>query len=116
MGKILVVDDSPAILLMVQDNLVDLGHVVETLPSSDGVVDRVRTWRPDVVLLDILLGPRNGWAVLADLHALPRCPAVYMMSAGFITSDAACRLLGAQGFVSKAGDFLGAVERAVGTT
>jgi CheY-like chemotaxis protein len=61
MGKrILVADDDPAILEVLQIMLEDDGYVVETVAESLTVA-RVEASRPDLILLDIRLpGPDGG--------------------------------------------------------
>ena len=91
MSKVLVVDDNAAHRTLLDDALTLAGHTVQTWPSSMGVVARIAQWAPAVVLLDVILPPRNGWAVLADIRQAHLPVRVYMMSAGFPVTAAAAR-------------------------
>ncbi len=67
--RVLVVEDDPALLGMLEDALVLSGCRV--LLASDGqtAIDRIRTEEPDIVLLDIALPVLDGWGVLEHLGA-----------------------------------------------
>ena len=70
-ARILVVDDDPHARELVQRNLAREGFDVRA--AADGVagVGLARSWRPDVILLDVMMPGRDGWAVLAELKADP---------------------------------------------
>jgi CheY-like chemotaxis protein len=82
---ILVVDDSPTILKLVQLVLTKAGHDVTT--ADDGAAGLVcaRTERPSLILLDYLLPERDGLDICADLAAdesLRALPVVLMSARG----------------------------------
>lgn len=68
MAKLLVVDDEPAIRLLLQAILAQEGHEVET--AADGVEALVAVERdlPDVVLLDLAMPNMDGWHFLEELR------------------------------------------------
>ena len=70
MAKVLVVDDEPAIRLLMQAILAQEGHEVET--ASDGVDALASVTRdlPDVVLLDLAMPNMDGWHFLEELRSL----------------------------------------------
>ena len=61
--RILIVDDEPDLLEMVQINLEMEGY--ECLVAFDGfrALDRVRKERPDLIILDVMLPGLNGYKV-----------------------------------------------------
>ena len=66
MSKILIVDDEPHIRLLLQQTLEDLeDEGVELLTAPDGLaaVELVKTERPDLVLLDVMMPKMNGFEV-----------------------------------------------------
>lgn len=67
MAKILVVDDSPALLELYSFTLNSEGHEVET--AKDGVegLEKIKKFSPDIVLLDILMPNKDGFEVLKEL-------------------------------------------------
>jgi len=70
MAKVLVVDDEPAIRLLLQAILSQEGHDVET--AADGIegLTAIQHELPDVVLLDLAMPHMDGWHFLEELRAL----------------------------------------------
>jgi protein-histidine pros-kinase len=70
-ARILVVDDEPDVLLLCR--LVLEGHGHDVVEASDGreALMAVRTERPDLVVLDVMLPDLDGWHVLAALRENP---------------------------------------------
>jgi DNA-binding response OmpR family regulator len=66
---ILVVDDEPGIVEIVRVNLEIEDYRVIT--AYDGVegLDAVRTERPDLVILDVMMPRMSGWEVLRHIEA-----------------------------------------------
>ena len=75
--KILIVDDSPTERMYLTDILVKNGYAVSTADSAEGVLERIRAERPDLVLMDVVMPGTNGFQVTRsiakapDLAALP---------------------------------------------
>ncbi len=72
--KILLVDDDNDILEAVQMSLQSEGY--EVLLAHDGAEALVCVERdaPDLIVLDLVMPRRTGWAVVDRIHASP-CPA-----------------------------------------
>ena len=51
-GRILVVDDDPAVTRFLAGDLAGEGYVVDVLSDADGAVDRAATVKPDLLLLE----------------------------------------------------------------
>ncbi len=68
---ILVVDDQPHIVRLIQVNLEKEGFRVVT--AADGVEGmlRVRETRPDLVILDVIMPRKDGFEVLREIKADP---------------------------------------------
>lgn len=62
-NKILIVDDSPTERLYLTDILVKHGYTVSTADNADGVLERIRAERPDLVLMDVVMPGTNGFQV-----------------------------------------------------
>jgi DNA-binding NtrC family response regulator len=79
--RILIIDDDPIVLHILQAILSDAGHEVQTAESADQALAAVRRWEPDVVVLDVMLPDRSGESLLLELRTqLPTLP-VIMLSA-----------------------------------
>jgi DNA-binding NtrC family response regulator len=67
--KVLVVDDEPHIRMLYQEELEAAGYQVAVSDGSDKIVPLIAAERPDVVVLDIKLGPdRSGLDLLQDIR------------------------------------------------
>ncbi|MBK0380781.1 response regulator [Mucilaginibacter segetis] len=60
MRRILAVDDDKDILEVLQLILEDSGYEVETLSDGHFLMDKIRDTKPDLILLDIMLGNLDG--------------------------------------------------------
>jgi CheY-like chemotaxis protein len=68
LGRILVVDDEPEVTSTIADVLVELGYVVEIAGDGAEAIGLVSQFRPEVVLLDVLMPGVSGAEVLAWLR------------------------------------------------
>lgn len=66
--KILLVDDEPHILLVVQKRLEHLGYEVITANNGKEALVAAREGKPDLILLDILMPEMDGVACLQNLQ------------------------------------------------
>ncbi|MCB9439606.1 MAG: response regulator transcription factor [Mycolicibacterium sp.] len=65
-ARVLVVEDSEAIREMVSEALTDAGYVTATRPDGAGLEDVLEGFRPDLVVLDVMMPGRDGF-VLVDV-------------------------------------------------
>jgi two-component system, cell cycle response regulator DivK len=72
MATIVIVEDQPDSLKLLVTLLTLKGHAVIGMGSGDNLVETMRTHRPppQLVLLDIQLPKRDGFALLGDLKAI----------------------------------------------
>ena len=71
MARILVVEDSPDNMKLVRTLLTLKGHEVTGLPGGDGLLETVDRTEPELVLMDIQLPGKDGFALLAELRESP---------------------------------------------
>jgi DNA-binding response OmpR family regulator len=69
--KILVVDDEPDIVELLEFNLKAEGYEVIIARTGLEALDRARTALPDLIVLDLMLPELDGMAVSEILHRLP---------------------------------------------
>jgi two-component system OmpR family response regulator len=67
--RILVVDDTPALLDVIRTCLEGEGYQVRTCLESRHAVRMAQEDHPDVIMLDVVMPEVSGWEVLAELRA-----------------------------------------------
>ena len=65
--KILVVDDDPQALDLIEAMLIPAGYYVLTLADSTRVINTAREVKPDLILLDIMMPFEDGYTILNKL-------------------------------------------------
>jgi len=65
--KVMVVDDAPSDLRMMESILRSAGHDVVAYAHGERIEDEVAAHQPDLVLLDIVMPERNGYEILRAL-------------------------------------------------
>lgn len=68
-GRILVVDDEPQIRRIMRTELTGAGYEIEDAKTGEEALDKVRVFRPDLVLLDINMPGMGGLAACRSLRA-----------------------------------------------
>ena len=68
-GRILVVDDEPQIRRIMRTTLTASGYEVEDAKSGEEALEKVRAYRPDLVLLDINMPGMGGLAACRAIRA-----------------------------------------------
>src|ERR1700742_4502042 len=103
--RLLIVEDDEALARVLVDNFAFCGFDVEWVGDGAGVVDRVRSRRPDLVLLDIGLPGTDGFTLCGLIRESGRTP-VIMLTARDQKRDKLRGLeLGADDYVTKPFDF-----------
>jgi two-component system alkaline phosphatase synthesis response regulator PhoP len=118
--SVLVVDDEPQVVWVLQYSLEAEGYT--TLSARDGAaaLEAVDLFRPKLVLLDIMMPTLDGWSVLQELAKLPEeiRPRVVVVSALTSLRDRAkAAELGADAYCPKpfnVEDLLGVVHELEG--
>lgn len=77
--KIVVVNDSPDFVDMVDIILEGEGYEVRSCSEGRQAIAVIREWRPDLVLLDIRMEGLSGWETLDRLNADPQTSGVRVL-------------------------------------
>jgi two-component system, OmpR family, alkaline phosphatase synthesis response regulator PhoP len=67
--RILVVDDDKQIVRLVQSYLEQAGYTVLTAADGATALRTIRTERPDLVVLDLMLPDQDGWSITRTVRA-----------------------------------------------
>ena len=102
MSKILIVEDEPDMVLGLKDNFEFEGYEVLTAPDGAVGLERARTQKPDLVILDIMLPKLSGLEVCKALRGEGFEAPIIMLTARGQEIDKVVGLeLGADDYVTK---------------
>jgi DNA-binding response OmpR family regulator len=71
MYTVMVVDDDPGICEIFSVFLKQNGYQVYTVPGGRECLDLLKTTVPDLILLDIMMEPMDGWDALSAIRTNP---------------------------------------------
>jgi CheY-like chemotaxis protein len=71
MSKILITEDDPLMSRLYQKIFTFEGHEVETAENGEVGLEKVRSYQPDIILLDVMMPKMNGLQVLEKLKLDP---------------------------------------------
>ncbi|MEA2719571.1 MAG: two-component system, OmpR family, response regulator MprA [Candidatus Eremiobacteraeota bacterium] len=100
-SRVLVVDDERAIREMLEISLEHRGFEVRSTADGVAALAETRAWRPDAILLDVMLPKMDGITLLAELRRITEAP-ILMVSARNELADRVAGLeRGADDYISK---------------
>ena len=101
-GKVFLLDDEELIVTVLAKTLSAENYEVFSENECEGVVQKIKTFKPDVVLLDIRMPTRSGIEILKDLKNSGINTQVVMLTADD-TAETAVRAmkLGAADYLRK---------------
>jgi DNA-binding response OmpR family regulator len=70
--RVLVVDDDPVIVRLLEVNFRLEGFHVRTASNGEEALEKAADERPDVVVLDVMMPGLDGWEVCARLREDPK--------------------------------------------
>src|SRR5688572_4113960 len=102
--KVLLVDDDPDIIELLQYNLTKEGYEVASAENGKKAIETALTFSPDIILLDVMMPVMDGIAACRHLRELKRFKETYIL---FLTaraeefSEVAAFEAGADDFITK---------------
>jgi DNA-binding response OmpR family regulator len=104
MAKILLVDDHPDIVRLLEISLKAEGHEIVTARNGVEALEAVNRDRPDLMILDVVMPELDGYRVLSRIRSSPalRDMVIVMLTVRDQPGDVALGLdLGADFYLSK---------------
>lgn len=98
---ILVVDDERNIVQLVKLYLGNEGYQVETAYSGQEALDKFRSLRPDLVILDLMMPEIDGWEVCRIIRRESDVPIIILTARGEDVDKIVGLELGADDYVTK---------------
>ena len=103
-ARVLVIDDSPTIVRVVQLVLTKAGFTVEAAADGEAGLAAARAHRPDLILLDFVMPKMNGYQVCRELAAdagLRDVPVVLMSAKGDQVGERFVKVMGIVDYITK---------------
>ncbi len=102
MVKVLLADDDFTMVALLKTLLGMEGYQVATLLDKTGnIMENIRREKPDILLIDIFLGTRNGMDVVRQIRAIPDMKDLKIVMVSGIDKTEECLAAGANAFLLK---------------
>ena len=69
--KILIVDDSPTERYFLTDILAKAGYSVSTSENGEGILDKIKADKPQLILMDVVMPGQNGFQLTRTINRTP---------------------------------------------
>ena len=101
-SRVLVVEDEPALARGLADHFRDEGYDVRVVGRGDQAIPALREYRPQLVVLDVVLPGRSGLDVVRELRAAgDRVPVLMLTAKGEVVDRVVGLELGADDYLCK---------------
>ena len=104
MANILIIDDSPTDVRVFSTMLERAGHRVDSVNNAEDGIERVRSTRPDLVIMDVIMPGMNGFQATRTLTRDPataHVPIVIITTKSMETDRVWGMRQGAKAFITK---------------
>lgn len=100
--RLLLVEDEPSLARGLADNFRHEGYQVQVVGRGEAAVPAVRDFRPDLLVLDLMLPGRSGLEILQELRARGESfPILVLTAKGDVVDRVVGLELGADDYLSK---------------
>ncbi|EGL15637.1 MULTISPECIES: response regulator transcription factor [unclassified Paenibacillus] len=101
MKKVLIIEDEAPIARILQAYLEREPYSVKWNPGDGGMLDLFLTWKPDLVLLDLMLPDLDGLDVLKQIRQHGSCPVIILTARGSVPDRLQGLQQGADDYIPK---------------
>ena len=98
---ILIIEDEPKLAALMTDYLRAAHYETEWLADGTHAAQRIRETAPELVLLDLMLPGRDGFAICRDIRAQSEIPLLIVSARGEDTDKIRGLGLGADDYITK---------------
>jgi DNA-binding response OmpR family regulator len=100
-ARVLVVDDERNIRELLEIGLGDEGYEVRSAPDGQVGLQVAREWRPDAIVLDVMLPKIDGISLLPMFRKLTEAPIIMLSAKGDVADKVSGLSSGADDYVAK---------------
>lgn len=102
MSRILIVDDEPRILLLMQSLLKANGYTVVTAKDGESALEVVRGGGVDIAVTDLRMQPMDGMTLFKEIHAIaPGVPVILLTAYASVETAIEAMKLGIFDYITK---------------
>ena len=99
--RVLLVDDDKELLRIIKRTLELEGYCVDTANGGQPAVTQLKTCKPDLILLDIMMPGMDGYEVLEHIRKSSGVPVLMLTALGEVDAIEKSLSLGADGYIIK---------------
>lgn len=102
--KILVVDDTPAMVVNLQQILMDAGYRVITAQNGKEALEKAKHDKPDLIFMDIIMPDMDGYESCRELHKnadTKGIPVIFVTTKNQKADKLWAQMQGGKGFITK---------------
>ncbi|WP_433678213.1 response regulator transcription factor [Nocardia sp. CA-119907] len=111
-ARILVVDDDPMVAELLSKGLEAAGFTVATADTGNSGLDKLPSFRPDALILDVVLPGMSGFGMLRRMRAYgAEVPVLFLSARDDVTERLTGLSLGADDFIGKPFSLEEVIER-----
>lgn len=111
-NRILIVDDEPNIVISLEYLLKKEGFEVKVATDGEAALSQAADFRPDLVLLDVMMPRMDGWETLSRIRQISRVPVIMLTAKDGEQEKVRGFNLGVDDYVTKPFSFAELVARA----
>lgn len=101
MNRVLIIDDEPKIVDMIDSYLRSEGFLTEGVTKPEECFLRIEAFQPDLLLLDIMMAPVNGIDILKELRQKSDLPVILLTAKADEIDKLIGLELGADDYITK---------------
>jgi DNA-binding response OmpR family regulator len=109
--RVLVIDDERGLRELLEYGLDQAGFAVRSVTEGSAALPLLESWRPDVIVLDVMLPGPDGFTLLPEIRRLTTAPVVMLTARTEINEKIAGFSAGADDYVGKPFDLEELVAR-----
>ena len=99
--KILIVDDAKEICALIQTFLRKMNYTSDVAFDAASAIGKVKSFKPDLIVLDIILPDMNGVDLCLEIRKLTDCPVLFLSCKSDTVDKVAAFSAGGDDYVTK---------------
>ncbi|MBD5516865.1 MAG: response regulator transcription factor [Lachnospiraceae bacterium] len=99
--KVLLIEDDPIIRDELQLLLSNAGYTVDTVTDFSDPLEQVRSFSPDLILLDINLPGQNGYTLCTSIRSFSATPILFITGRNTAMDELQALTLGGDDYITK---------------